>query len=337
MQAEQKALQIISAFMESEIIDKSKLVTELKKNDLLVKTDDGTYTLRSTSESELMHSRIGALKEAFEKFAYPSGIADRKKPKLLDLCSGMGYNSLAALSCNDETEIHLVEMSRELLFLGSCLPLEIESKEMYDRAVDGFIQNQLSGQLIFHCGDARAIIPELPEKYFDIVFHDGFSPSNDPVLYSVEFLSLLKSRISRDGILISYSSSIPFRKALYDAEFHIGEGPAIGRQRGITIAAIRSDDKRLCSRIPLHDEMLMALATVGTPFRDPGLNSSAMEIFERRNREREVLRNSGNYLTVKKIKNDKIDPSYKKTALEAPDTRTAIGELNKILLTNTKM
>ena len=54
------------------------MVKELIDKNLLVKTGDGTYTLKSEDEEELMHSNIGALKEAVGKFAIPSDIKNRK-------------------------------------------------------------------------------------------------------------------------------------------------------------------------------------------------------------------------------------------------------------------
>jgi len=334
MLVENKALVFIADFMKTEKKPDCRLVTELQKKDLLVRTEDGTFTLRSAVESELMHSRIGAFKEAFEKFARPSGIEDMQSPILLDLCGGMGYNSLAALSTNSNAKIHLIEYSKELLFLGACLPLELEEKNLFNRAVDDFFQKRDNDQISIYCGDARSIAPGLPDGYYDVIFHDGFSPANDPVLYSVEFLSILKRKMNHKGIIISYSSSIPFRRALVDAGFFIGEGPAVGRQRGITIGAISPEDGRLASRLPLHDEMLMALATVGTPFRDPGLKGNGEDISVRREQERDKLRETGICLPAKKIKQNKIDPAYKKIASEATDSRSAVLQLNNFLLTN---
>lgn len=336
MLVEQRALDIISSFMETTGNTKENLVADLKDKDLLVRTDDGTFTLRSTAESELMHSRIGALTEAFEKFVLPSELAVKHSPRLLDLCSGLGYNSLAALSSSKEVEIHLLEYSKELLFLGSCLPLEVEGKEIFDKAVQDYLNGRGNDRLKIFCGDARTSLPLLPLNYFDIVFHDGFSPANDPVLYSVEFLTQLKKSMSPEGILLSYSSSIPFRSGLIHAGFHVGEGPAIGRQRGITIAAIRGEDKGLTSRLPLHDEMLIALATVGTPYRDPDLRGSGPEISNRREQERDVKRESGKYLSVKKIKQNRIDPAFGRIAMAEPDSLSAVLSMNKFLLTNRK-
>jgi len=333
MMVENKALDLIAEYMKFREKPDYELVIELQKRDLLVRTEDGTFTLRSTDDSELMHSRIGALKEAFEKFAWPSQMAEIENPKLLDLCGGMGYNSLAALATKGNVKIHLLEYSKELLFLGSCLPLDLKEKALFNRAVDDFLHEQVNNQISIFCGDARSTVPTLPNGYYDVVFHDGFSPANDPVLYSVEFLSLLKRKLNSKGIILSYSSSIPFRRALVDAGFYIGEGPAVGRKRGITIGAVNSDDKRLVSRLPLHDEMLMALATVGTPFRDPELRATGEDISTRRELERAELRREGICLPVKKIKQNRIDPSYVKIAAEALDSRSAVLQLNNFLLT----
>jgi len=62
-------------------------------------TDDGSITFWSQSFKEHYHSRHGAGAEAVAKFVMPSKIEDRLKRgdlRLLDICFGLGYNSLAA-------------------------------------------------------------------------------------------------------------------------------------------------------------------------------------------------------------------------------------------------
>lgn len=337
MLVENDALSTIRAWMDHPSTSCRQLVSKLIEQDLLVKTDDGTFTLRSSGGEELMHSRIGAMKEALEKFALPSGLSELPSPRILDLCSGLGYNSLAALICNRDISIHMVEFSSELIYLGSCLESPHEEKRYLDQAVDDFFQKRTNSRFHISCGDAREVLSKESNGPYDIVFHDGFSPANDPVLYTVDFLSLLHGQMSDRGLLLSYSSSIPFRSALIEAGFHVGEGPSVGRKRGITVAAIAPSDLRLIRRLPSDDEKLIALATVGTPYRDPEFRGDSTKINGAREAERCLLREKSICLPAKKIKQKKVDKYYDEIQQNAGNSRDAILAMNKFLLTNTEI
>ncbi|HMK54096.1 MAG TPA: MnmC family methyltransferase [Methanobacteriaceae archaeon] len=67
---------------------------------LLTRTSDGSFTLPSREvggKVENMHSIHGAIQEAKEKFARPARIHGREEVRILDLCSGLGYNAAAGL------------------------------------------------------------------------------------------------------------------------------------------------------------------------------------------------------------------------------------------------
>ena len=110
MLAESGVINFMQKVMENPNYDYTHLVEILIKNNFLVRTDDGTYTIKSENGNELMHSRVGALTEAFEKFALPSDIRNLKSPRVLDLCSGLGYNTLAALIHNENCLIDMIEI-----------------------------------------------------------------------------------------------------------------------------------------------------------------------------------------------------------------------------------
>lgn len=331
MLAQKESIEIIRKAMESPSITSGELIEDLITKKLLVQTEDGTYTLRSSQGEELMHSRIGALEEAYEKFVIPSGIAEIESPKILDLCSGLGYNAAAALEVNSQSKLFMVEISREMLYLGMCLPIPCKNKTLLNKTLDDFFQGKSSSNINVNCGDARSILCHTEERNFDAIFHDGFSPGNDPVLYSVEFLKVLKGLLTEEGVLLSYSSSIPFRSSLLEAGFHIGEGPAVGRKRGITIASPSLKGIQGTKRLSMEDEMLIALSTAGVPFRDPALNSDTQSIIDERDRERDIMRDSGLYLSGKKIKSGNFNPDFLLIREENTSSLEAVREMKKKL------
>lgn len=305
-----KALICINEIMNGPIDQFDSIESILLSKNLLVKTDDGTLTIRSDSDSELMHSTIGAIKEAFEKFVYPSALAAIDKPKILDLCSGLGYNSLAALIQNQNCSIDMLEICPEIIFLSKYLNNSYSEKERINDAVDCFFNKRPFNRLQILCGDARTILSRTVQPIYDIVFHDGFSPANEPVLYTVDFLTILYKCMKQKAILLSYSSSIPFRSALIEAGFFIGEGPSVGRKRGITIASKLKDDPRITSRLTFDDEKLIALSSIGIPYRDKSLSADRKTVNDDRIRIREKYKETHRDLSTKKINKNIIDKKY---------------------------
>jgi len=314
------ALDIIRGYMErfekGEDIEKFKkdLIRDLLHHKVLIKTEDGTYTLVSECSEELMHSKIGALRESVEKFVIPSNLMYMKNPKILDLCSGIGYNSVGALHYNRDCRIDMVECCKEVLFLSLCLDIPYgEHNIIKDRIRDLLEGDRSKSNINIYLEDGRSAIKKLEGEY-NIVFHDAFSPQRDAVLYTVDFLREVYKKMEDNGVLISYSSSIPFRSALVEAGFVVSEGNPVGRKRGITVAYKNPSTDRSIRRIPLTDERLIGISTVGVPYRDPNLNLTHEEIVENRNFERiefkRKLLEVGKYYSTKKVKLGKVDKKF---------------------------
>ncbi|KYC49101.1 MAG: hypothetical protein AMQ22_01731 [Candidatus Methanofastidiosum methylothiophilum] len=116
----------ISDYFESEnskILTKKEII-ESRRNfflsikDEFIVTDDGSLSLKF---QDTMHSYIGALKERLHAYSIPSRIAERKK--LLDICSGFGYNALYALNHNPKLNIDMVEKFWEISAVSLIIPL----------------------------------------------------------------------------------------------------------------------------------------------------------------------------------------------------------------------
>ncbi|MBN2684938.1 MAG: TIGR01212 family radical SAM protein [Pontiellaceae bacterium] len=86
-----------------------------------VKTEDGSTTFWNEDYKEHYHTPAGARLEAEEKYIVPGKLSERLERgdvRLLDVCFGLGYNSLAALNLateNSKLEITALEMDRRVV------------------------------------------------------------------------------------------------------------------------------------------------------------------------------------------------------------------------------
>ena len=230
----------------------------------------------------------------------------------------------------------MLEISSEIIFLSRHLNNEYPEKKYINRAVDSYFTKKPFQEINIYCDDARNFMKKAKSEIYDIIFHDGFSPANDPVLYTVDFLSLLHKRLKNNGTLLSYSSSIPFRSALIASGFYIGKGPSIGRKRGITIATVACNDKRIKSRLSFDDEKLIALSSIGLLYRDKNLSDDSETINNERNIQREKYKILHSDFSTKKIKKNLIDTEYLNIYKNRSNSRDSVLLMRNYSLTKQK-
>ena len=282
-------------------------------NEYFVKTDDGSYSIKSkeiNNKVETLHTSTGAISESFEKFIKPLKLDYTQDIAILDICSGLGYNSSAAiddfLRHNDNNvnlHIDLLEISKPTLAAGLMVPSPIEAHDITKKAIeDALIESDYASlelektvipdniSLNIFIDDARKVIQELEDNYYDAIFLDPFSQNMAPELVSVDFFKEFRRVIKDNGIVATYTSSSPVRMGFIEADFYVSLGPIFGRFQGGTLAS--PSPKNLTKSLPKNDEIKMALSDVGVPFRDPDLNLSSNEILDNRTEERHLARHN---------------------------------------------
>lgn len=308
-----------------------QLIKESQK--FFIKTNDGSYTLNSPDFDgtiETMHNSNGAITESFEKFIKPfkrtffknnkRTLKDKNSLKytddiaILDICSGLGYNSAALIAdflentdkknSSPKLSIDMLEISKETLAAGIIVPTPIESHKIIKKAIESQLINENFLKLYLeeaeipenisisiHCEDARKTIKNLEDNSYDAIFLDPYSPAMAPELCTVDFFKELKRVIKDNGIIATYTLAAGVRYAFVEAGFYIGEGPVFGRISGGTIASLTSDN--IDKDISKDDEKTIALSDAGIPFRDnSNLNSKSFEILNKRKLERKIARHN---------------------------------------------
>ncbi|MFA7256785.1 MAG: TIGR01212 family radical SAM protein [Kiritimatiellales bacterium] len=293
-----------------------------------IQTEDGSITFFSNDWKEHYHTKTGARLEAEKKFVEPSKLAEKlqeRDVKLLDVCFGLGNNSLAALCeadalvCPDYAgegacttkkntlNITALEMDKRIVRTASQFFQTLETdpvnwNETLKKLLDGSVvfpnvatpsgrcsafAKPLSlcsgGKIDLRFGDARYLIQGLEDKSFDIVFHDPFSSQHCPELWTVEFFQQLYRAMKPDGVLLTYSSSLPVRGAMREAGFLIGETHPGHRMGNGTIAAKRPEDIEFPLRVPSGQAIIGKMdERRSIPYRDPYLCATSKSILRQR-------------------------------------------------------
>ncbi len=218
-----------------------------------VTTLDGSDTLFSYRFNEHYHStKDGALVESLNKYVIPSIYyqSDKKSLKILDICFGLGYNTLATIyyiqkeKLNINLEIYSPEFDINLIQSLSSFnyPKEFDNLKNIINLLSQnyeYIDNNIKIKILV--GDARVSIPKLNIK-FDIIYQDAFSPQNNPLLWTFEHFRDIKDIIADDGVLTTYSTASSTRIALYNNGFNIFLYNKAPKTRTSTIASLQMLD-----------------------------------------------------------------------------------------------
>ncbi len=215
----------------------------------LIKTNDGSFTLFSSAYNEAYHSqKDGAFKESLYKHVLSAFrfIGDKKELNILDICYGLGYNSLTTLyylkqnNLDIKVNIFSPELDKKMVesLVDFKYPLEFrEFRDIIESiSKNGFYKDKnISIKLYFQ--DAREFLKEIDIK-FDIVYQDPFSPKKNPLLWTREYFKDLSKIVKDDFILTTYSIATPVRIAMSESGFRIYENVVDNVRRG-TIASFK--------------------------------------------------------------------------------------------------
>ncbi len=281
-------------------------------NPQLVSTEDGSMTFWNEEYKEHYHTPAGARLEAMEKYIVPGKLMERLAKgdvQLLDVCFGLGYNSLSAMNIatggkgsvpsRDDKEaapplltVTALEMDRRVV-RAAADNIRQEDADTFDwkDCLSQLYRNQAyslqaAAIINMHWGDARYTITKFDPNSFDLVFLDAFSTQRNSELWTVDFFKMLKQIMKPDAVLLTYCAAIPVRAGLMEAGFHVGETDPVGRQRGGTIAAMRMED--IAIPLPTYELKMIRETTRGLSYRDPHGVWTNKEIL--RDRQERILR-----------------------------------------------
>lgn len=195
-------------------------------------SEDGSYTAYSKEYEEHYHStKDGALHESFVKHVIPAFKIKQHQEEIniLDICYGLGFNTLATLyyakknNITSKINIYSPELDSALVksLTNFTYPKEFEEfKHIILELSEKGVYSDDSWHVEIFLGDAREYIKKFYNR-FDIVYQDAFSPSTNPILWTKEYFSDIAKSLKKEGVLTTYSISLPTRLALYENGFNI--------------------------------------------------------------------------------------------------------------------
>jgi tRNA U34 5-methylaminomethyl-2-thiouridine-forming methyltransferase MnmC len=217
---------------------------------ILIKTGDGSFTLKSGINGPTFKSENGAKSES--RFVFVDSlinylsILDIKDStlKVFELGFGSGSNFLNLLEATQEIKIYLRYYSVEpypitpdLVEKIYCKKIELLSdcfKTLQSFQVFSRIEKNFSLEVFPSTFDQA--FEALAKNSFNAIFHDPFGKNFSPDLWNLETLEKEYSLLQRPGLLISYGASSEFKRNLKSIGFAVETKKGFAKKREMTIA-----------------------------------------------------------------------------------------------------
>lgn len=155
--------------------------------------------------------------------------------------------------------------------LVSCQELLAKLHNIYYRS---FCKPKI--QVKFHINDAKEeILKQVQDDVcpYDFIFHDPFTPSKAPILWTVEFFNSLNNLLSDDGNLTTYSNAAPVRAAMIETGFYIGRTEPVGKKTPGTIAYKNPD--LIKNELTVKEQGILR-TKAGIPYKDAPTNEQIL-------------------------------------------------------------
>ncbi|MFT5835433.1 MAG: tRNA U34 5-methylaminomethyl-2-thiouridine-forming methyltransferase MnmC [Sulfurimonas sp.] len=219
----------------------------------IVLSEDGSFTAYSKEYDEHYHStKDGAMKESLLKHVLPAFKIkeNQKEINILDICYGIGFNTLATLyyhkkhSLTSKLNIYSPELDATLIssLKDFRYPKEFDGfKHIIVELCEHGIYSDSDFHIEIFIGDAREYVREFEDK-FDIVYQDAFSPSSNPMLWTLQYFLDIKNAMKKDGVLTTYSIALAIRLALFRNGFNLYLNSEEGIRASTVASRIKLDE-----------------------------------------------------------------------------------------------
>ncbi len=219
----------------------------IRKDAVLIKTQDQSHTLFIPGMNEYYHSRFGAVEESLHIFIRNGYEKTGQDPlRIFEVGFGTGLNALLTLIKATQDGRKVFYSAIELYPLGPWVYTRLNYPQILHTDPDVFLNlHQLSWekeQMLTENFMIRKIHADFLSYPFtsryDLVYFDAFGPDKQPEMWAESRLDAVFEALLPGGIFITYSAKGSLRRTLEKAGFRVNRLPGPPGKREI-IQAIK--------------------------------------------------------------------------------------------------
>lgn len=210
----------------------------------IIKTDDGSVTIRIPEMDECYHSKFGAIQEAQHVYIQ-NGLAlcEGRDISILECGFGTGLNAFMTFMETqksgqkiDYTGIEAYPVSEEeITQLNYVEELDAQNcQEIFLKMHSALWQTQVKVSANFILTKRRQLFQEIDDiNAYDLIYYDAFGYPSQPELWSEDIFKRMYSSLKPNGILITYACRTVIKNAMMSAGFAVKKLPGPPGKREI--------------------------------------------------------------------------------------------------------
>lgn len=195
----------------------------------IVKTSDGSDTVKDLLIGENFHSTYGAIAESMHVYINNGlKLIDNPEIRILEVGFGTGLNCLLTL-LNKDAEQKIFYHSIEKFPLSNELISELNYPEQLNISSDIFekisklewdYESEVADN--FYLTKLKVDLLNFNStELYDMIFFDAFSPNVQPELWTTEVFEKMFNNLKLNGIITTYSAKGDVKRALRNAGFEV--------------------------------------------------------------------------------------------------------------------
>lgn len=211
----------------------------------LQQTADNSYTLFSTKAQQTYHSQEGAIMESKHVYVTPAltHFQDKDELHILEIGFGTGLNTIITLlesqKANNTIFYETIEAYPvpEEIYCKLNYPERLScNKEIFLELHETLAGETKTFQNFTFLKKYTKIEEYVPDRIFDIIYFDAFSPDAQPELWTAEIFNKMYNALASNGILLTYSAKGIVKRALRAVGFDVKRLPGAGSKHHMLMA-----------------------------------------------------------------------------------------------------
>lgn len=190
----------------------------------IIRTSDGSHTLRNNHLSETYHSVHGAVQESQHVFIrhgleYFDETTNTEAISVLEIGFGTGLNAFLAAQYAARHRVLIQFTTLETFPLRkevwSRLNYAREERHLFDALHDATWGSMVSITPFFSIEKREVPLQDVAlNGFFNVVFFDAFAPSVQPELWTFEMLKKATDSLTTGGVFVTYSAKGQLKRDL---------------------------------------------------------------------------------------------------------------------------
>lgn len=201
----------------------------------IIRTEDGSTTIRLSDWDECYHSKHGAIQEAYHVFIKNGLSLFKDKPvSVLEIGFGTGLNAfITFLESGNYGKIEYVGVEaypvspEEIKDMNYVSQLNADNfKAVFDSMHNSEWEKEINLSENFHLTKKKLFFREIndTDKY-DLIYFDAFGFRVQPELWSAEIFKLMHNALKQNGILVTYAARGIIKRNLQEVGFRVEKLP----------------------------------------------------------------------------------------------------------------